>query len=147
MIGWLGAAYPWFKALHLILVIFWMAGLFMLPRFLVYHQEAGTGSTEAADWIARERSLIRIILNPSMALVWLLGFALAAHIGAFTQAWFLAKLLLVFGLSGYQGWMQGYARRLAAGEMRLSGKALRLINELPGLAAIVIVILVVVRPF
>ncbi len=147
MMGWLGNAYPWIKALHLVFVIFWMAGLFMLPRFLVYHQEAGVGSAEARLWIDREKRLIRIILTPAMVLVWLLGLALAAHIGAFAQGWFLAKLALVFALSGYQGWMQAYARKLAQGQAGLSGKALRIANEGPGLAAIVIVILVIVRPF
>ena len=75
LIGWLGAAYPWVKAVHLIFVIFWMAGLFMLPRFLVYHQEAAIGSPEAALWVTREARLAAIILNPSMIVVW----ALAQH--------------------------------------------------------------------
>ncbi len=139
--------YDWLKAAHVIFVIFWMAGLFMLPRFLVYHQEAVAGSDEDAAWAERERRLIRIILNPSMLLVWVLGLTLALQSGAFQQGWFHAKLLVVVALSGYHGWMSAYAKKLARGERTLSGKALRLINEVPGIAAAVIVVLVVVKPF
>jgi putative membrane protein len=147
MIGWLGTAYPWIKAAHLIFVIFWMAGLFMLPRFFVYHQEAASGSEEATRWIDREARLLRIILAPAMVMVWLLGLALAFDVGAWSAGWFHAKLLFVLGLSAYHGWMAGYAKKLARGEAAMSGKMLRLANEVPGLAAIVIVILVIVRPF
>ena len=139
--------YLWLKAAHLILVIFWMAGLFMLPRFFVYHQEAAPGSPENALWVERERRLIKIILNPSMLIVWLLGLGLAGMTGAFSQGWFLAKLAMVAGLSAYHGWMAGYARKLARGERSASGKTLRLVNEIPGIAAAVIVILVIVKPF
>ena len=81
MIGWLGDAYLWVKAAHVIFVIFWMAGLFMLPRYLVYHQEAAPGSPEAALWTTREHKLRRIILTPSMIAVWVLGLMLAANLG------------------------------------------------------------------
>jgi protoporphyrinogen IX oxidase len=139
--------YLWIKAAHVIFVIFWMAGLFMLPRFLVYHQEAAPDSPENALWIERERRLIRIILNPAMIIVWILGLVLAVKSGAFVQSWFYAKLLLVVALSGYHGWMSAYAKKLARGERSLSGKALRLANEIPGVAAAVIVILVILKPF
>ena len=139
--------YLWLKAGHIIFVIFWMAGLFMLPRYFVYHQEAEPGSPEEARWIEREGKLLTIILWPSLALVWLLGLALAVHIGAFAQGWFHLKLAVVFALSFYHVWLAGYAKGLARGERRLSGKQLRLLNEVPGLAAAVIVVLVVVRPF
>ncbi len=139
--------YLWLKAGHLIFVIFWMAGLFMLPRFFVYHQEAAPGAPENFTWIERERKLLRIIMWPSLAVVWLLGFALASNIGAFGQGWFHAKLALVLGLSAYHVWLAGYAASLAQGQRRLSGKQLRLINEVPGIAAALIVILVVVKPF
>lgn len=139
--------YLWIKAAHIIFVIFWMAGLFMLPRFLVYHQEAVPGSSEDTAWAERERRLIRIILNPAMIVTWILGLTLAIKGGWFVAGWFNVKLLMVFALSGYHGWMSAYAKKLARGERTLSGKALRLINEVPGLAAAVIVILVVVKPF
>lgn len=139
--------YLWLKAGHLIFVIFWMAGLFMLPRYFVYHQEAAPGSPEEALWVERERKLLRIILLPSMALAWLLGLALAFAMGAWDQGWFHAKLLFVIALSGYHGWMTGYAGKLARGERPLAGKTLRLLNEVPGVAVAVIVILVIVKPF
>jgi putative membrane protein len=143
----LAMTYLWLKAGHLIFVIFWMAGLFMLPRYFVYHQESAPGSPEEALWVERERKLLKIILVPSIGLVWLLGLALAFTIGAWDQGWFHAKLLLVLGLSGYHGWLAGYARKLARGERPLEGKALRLLNEVPGVAAALIVVLVVVKPF
>jgi protoporphyrinogen IX oxidase len=145
--GWLGGAYFWAKSAHLIFVIFWMAGLFMLPRFFVYHQESETGSEEDAKWIEREHRLTRIILNPAMIIVWILGLMLAVDVGAFTAPWFLLKLLMVMGLSAYHGWMIGYARKLAAGQRQMSDKALRLMNEVPGVSAAIIVILVIVKPF
>ena len=140
--------YLWLKAGHLIFVIFWMAGLFMLPRLFVYHQEDGEpGSDADAKWIEREKRLIKIILTPSMIVVWVLGLILAYTTGAFMQGWFHAKLLLVLALTGYQGWMSGYAKKLARGERTLEGKKLRLLNEVPGLAAVLIIILVIARPF
>ena len=147
MIGWLGVAYPWVKAAHLIFVIFWIAGLFMLPRFYVYHQESAPGSREDAAWIEREGRLAAIILNPAMLIVWLLGLALAVNIDAFHQVWFHAKLAAVTLLSAYHGWAIGYGRKLAAGKRAIGDKALRLMNEVPGIATAVIVILVIVRPF
>lgn len=138
--------YLWLKTGHIVFVIFWMAGLFMLPRFFVYHQEAAPDSAENAQWIERERRLIRIILTPSIVVVWVLGLALAWVTGAFTQGWFHIKVLLVLALSGYHGWLSAYAKRLARGERPVEGKTLRLLNEVPGIAAILIVTAVVVLP-
>jgi len=143
----LAMTYLWLKAGHVIFVIFWMAGLFMLPRYFVYHQEAAPGSPENAVWIDRERKLLKIILWPSLAVVWLLGLALAFTTGAFGQGWFHAKLALVLILSAYHVWLAGYASALAQGERRLTGRQLRMLNEVPGVAAALIVVLVVVRPF
>jgi protoporphyrinogen IX oxidase len=139
--------YYWLKSAHLIFVIFWMAGLFMLPRFFVYHQESPEGSEESVRWVDREARLIRIILNPSIVIVWVLGLLLAWHISAFSQGWFHAKLLAVLGLSAYHGWMAAYAKKLARGERMMTGKQLRLFNEVPGITAAVIVVLVVAKPF
>jgi protoporphyrinogen IX oxidase len=147
MIGWLGAAYLWVQAAHIVFVIFWMAGLFMLPRFLVYHQESAVDSPERAAWIEREQRLIKIILNPAMIVVWVLGLMLVAHLGAAFESWFITKLAAVLGLAGYHGWMIGYSRRLAAGEARLTNRQLRMANEVPGIAAAIIVVLVVIKPF
>ena len=137
----------WVKAAHIIFVIFWVAGLFMLPRYYIYHQEAAPGSAEEARWVERERKLRNIIITPSMILVWLLGLLLAYLMGAWTQGWLHAKLLLVLALSAYHGYMIGYGVRLAAGQRPVSGRALRLMNEIPGVAVAIIVVLVVVKPF
>ena len=147
MIGFLGAGYPWVMALHVIFVIFLMAGLFMMPRFFVYHQESPPGSEEEARWVEREDKLRKIILNPAIILVWVFGIMLALNIGAFSQGWFHAKLLLVLILSAYHGWIIGYLKKLKRGERPMTGKKLRLLNEVPGLIAIVVVILVFVKPF
>jgi len=139
--------YPWLKVGHLVFVIFWMAGLFMLPRFFVYHQEAPAGSDEAARWIEREARLRKIILNPAIVMVWVFGLGLAFTIDAWSQGWFHLKLLFVLVLSGYHGWMIGYSKKPARGERNLTGKQLRLLNEVPGLAAILIVTTVIVGKF
>ncbi|GGE03958.1 membrane protein [Tsuneonella deserti] len=143
----LAMTYLWLKAGHVIFVIFWMAGLFMLPRYLVYHQEAAPGSPEEAEWASRERKLLKIILLPSIIVVWVLGILLATTQHLWGEAWLHAKIALVLILSGYHGWLASYAKNLARGERQLTGKQLRLLNEVPGVVAAVIVILVIVRPF
>ena len=143
----LAVTYYWLKAGHIIFVIFWMAGLFMLPRLFVYHQECDPASPDNAQWIERESKLLRIILMPSIGVVWVLGIALAFAIDAWGEGWLYAKLALVLALSAYHGYLCGYARKLARGERPLSGKQLRLLNEVPGVAAALIVVLVVVKPF
>ena len=144
----LAPLYLWLKAGHVIFVIFWMAGLFMLPRFFVYHQEDGpAGSDMDAVWIDRERKLLKIILLPSIIVVWVLGLALMSATAAHMQGWFHAKLLLVLILSAYHGWLSAYAKKLARGERNLQGKTLRLANEVPGIAAALIVVLAVTKPF
>jgi putative membrane protein len=147
--GFLGPAYLWVKAAHLTFVIFWLAGLFLLPRFYVYHQEAPVGSPEDRAWIEREARVRSIILTPAMLVVWILGLMLALDNsgGVLGTYWFTAKLALVLALTGYQGWLGHYGRKLASGERPLSGRAVRMINEIPGIAAALIVVLVIVRPF
>lgn len=139
--------YLWLKAGHVIFVIFWMAGLFMLPRQFIYQQECAPDSPDNAVWIDRQRKLLRIILWPSLVVVWVLGLALAMTIGAFGSAWFHAKLALVLALTAYHVWMAGYHAALTRGERRLTGRQLRMINEIPGVAAALIVVLVIVKPF
>ena len=146
-VNWLGPAYRWVLAAHVTFVIFWMAGLFLLPRFYVYHQETAVGSPEDRAWIEREGRVRSIILTPAMLLVWILGLMLAFDIDAFGQLWFSAKLLLVVGLTGYQGWLGRYGRKLANGERPLSSRAVRIINEIPGVAVALIIVLVIVKPF
>lgn len=142
-----GTAYLWVKALHVVAVIFWMAGLFMLPRFLVYHMESAVGSPEDAAWIDREARLKRIILTPGLILVWLLGITLAVSYGLAGQGWLHTKIALVVLLSGYHGWASATAGKFARGVRPYANKTLRLLNEIPALATILIVVLVVVKPF
>ena len=147
----LSVTYLWIKAGHVIFVIFWIAGLFMLPRYYVYHQESTPGSAEERRWIDRERKLRNIILTPSMILVWAFGLTLAWQIGLFSGVgnlgWLHTKLLLVLLLSAYHGYMIGYGKKLARGERPVSGKALRLMNEVPGIFTAAIVVLVILKPF
>ena len=145
--GFLGAAYLWVKAAHLTFVIFWIAGLFILPRFYVYHHETTPGSAEDRAWIEREDRARTIILTPAMLIVWVLGLMLAVHLNIFSQGWFMAKLVLVILLTGYQGWVMSYGRKLANGHRALDDKRLRMMNEVPGILTALIVVLVIVRPF
>ena len=145
--GFLGLAYPWVKAAHVTFVIFWLAGLFLLPRFYVYHHETAIGSPEDRAWIEREARVRSIILTPAMLLVWILGLMLAFNLDLWGAYWISAKLALVVALTAYQGWLGGYGKKLAKGERPLSGRQLRMINEIPGIATALIVVLVIVRPF
>ena len=150
MTGFLGLAYLWVKAGHLIFVIFWMAGLFLFPRYLVHHQDS-LGTPEALAWEEREAKLRKIILEPSMGMVWLLGMMLAVNAGLLDGGpglgWLHAKLAIVIGLTGYHGWAVGYSKKLARGESGLATRTLRMLNEVPALAVILIVVLAVVKPF
>jgi putative membrane protein len=145
--GFLGAAYLWVKAAHVTFVIFWIAGLFIVPRYYIHHQATTPGSAEDRAWIEREDRARTIILTPAMVIVWALGLMLGVHLGIFGQAWFSAKLLLVVILTGYQGWITAYGRKLANGLRELDDKKLRIMNEVPGILTALIVVLVIVRPF
>ena len=145
--GFLGAAYLWVKAAHVTFVIFWIAGLFIVPRYYIHHQQATPGSAEDRAWIEREDRARTIILMPAMVITWLLGLMLAVHLGLFGQYWFSAKLLLVVVLTGYQGWIGAYGRKLANGHREQADKRLRIMNEVPGIMTALIVVLVIVRPF
>ena len=145
--GFLGATYLWVKAAHVTFVIFWIAGLFIVPRYYIHHQATTPGSAEDRAWIEREDRARTIILMPAMLIVWALGLMLAVHLAAFDQPWLMAKLALVLVLSGYQGWISAYGRKLAAGRRELEDKKLRLMNEVPGILTALIVVLVIVRPF
>ncbi len=145
--GWLGESYLWIKALHVIFVIFWMAGLFILPRYFAYHSECAFGSPEDLSWRERESRLLRIIINPSMILTWLFGLALAFHLGFAGNGWLHLKLVMVFLLSGYHGMLARWRKDFARGANKRSSRFYRIANEIPTLATIPIVILVIVKPF
>jgi putative membrane protein len=143
--------YPWVKALHVIAVVAWMAGLFYLPRLFVYHAERGTPGSELSETFkVMERRLLGAIMRPAMGATWILGLTLAATPGIVdwgAEGWIYVKLAAVVGLSGLQHWLTLRQRDFAADRNRFSGRTYRLVNELPTLALVVIVIMVVVQPF
>ncbi|RMF69415.1 MAG: protoporphyrinogen oxidase HemJ [Alphaproteobacteria bacterium] len=146
MDGLLGEAYPWVKAAHVIAVIFWMAGMLMLPRYFVYHWQAKPGGQEDRAWRQREKRLLRIIINPAMVLAWIFGLLLAAHLG-FDGGWLHAKLVLVLVLSAYHGWLARMRKAFAGGRYPCSERFFRIAGEVPAVFVIAIVVLVVVKPF
>ena len=140
------ALYPWIKAFHIIAVIAWMAGMLYLPRLFVYHCETSVGTPEYERFALMERKLMRIIINPSMIAVWVLGLTLASTSGAWTQGWFHLKLLLVTGLSAFHGMMSAWRRAFEQGKNEKSQRFFRIVNEVPAVLMALIVILVVVKP-
>jgi len=147
MEGYLGEFYLWTKALHIVFVIFWMAGMFMLPRYLAYHCQCEVGSDEDQKWIERERRLMRIIINPAMTVTWILGIMLVLNIGLSAGGWLHAKLLLVFLLSGFHGMLSKHRKAFERGERPKDERYYRRINEVPALFIFAIVLLVVPKAF
>lgn len=141
------AIYLFLKSGHVIFMVFWLAGLFMLPRQCIYMLDHAPGSPGEAKWAERMGKLRTIILTPAMIIVWVLGLSMAYAGGHFAFGWLHAKLLLVLVLTGYHGWLVGQTKKMARGERPLSEKTLRLIGEVPGLLLIVIVLLVYLKPF
>ena len=140
--------YEWIKALHVIAVIAWMAGMLYLPRLFVYHCEAKAGSKQSETFKVMERRLLKAIINPAMIVTWLAGLYLAwAGRWLFTSWWIYAKLFLVLVLSGVHGLFVRWVRDFAADRNQRSQKFYRVINELPTVLMIGIVILVVIKPF
>ncbi|MEL7199382.1 MAG: CopD family protein [Pseudomonadota bacterium] len=140
--------YPWLKVGHVIFMVFWLAGLFMLPRQCIYMLDHEPGSQGEAKWADRMGKLRKIILTPSLIIVWVLGLTLATGLQAFSGGgWLHAKILLVVLLSGYHGWLVAQTKKMARGERPLSEKSLRMFGEVPGLLLVLIVLLVYVRPF
>ena len=139
--------YPWLKAGHIIFMVFWLAGLFMLPRQMIYLYPYAADSVETRTWDKRMGLLRKIILTPSIVVVWVLGLVLALTISAWGEGWLHAKLLLVVLLSGYHGYMAAQSKKMAAGERPLTERHLRMLGEVPGVLLALIVILVVVKPF
>ena len=139
--------YLWLKAGHIIFMVFWLAGLFMLPRQMIYLHPAAPDSKESKLWAKRMRLLRKIILTPSIIVVWVLGLLLAQTLQVWGEGWLHAKLLLVVLLSGFHGYVVAQSKKMASGERPLSEKQLRLYGEIPGILLALIVIMVIVKPF
>ena len=138
--------YPWLKALHVIAVIAWMAGMLYLPRLFVYHCEAEPGSRQSDTFKVMERRLLRAIVNPAMVVAWILGLWLALE-GNWIQAhWLWAKVLLVVGLSIIHGLLARWTSDFARDRNRHSQRFYRIVNEIPAVLMVGIVILVVIKP-
>ena len=141
--------YFWLKALHIIAVIAWMAGMLYLPRLFVYHAEVAPASPESAKFKVMERRLLTAIMGPAIGATWLLGLTLALMpaSGGFSQGWLHAKLALVVGMSALHGFFRRCQRDFANDANRRTPQFYRIWNEIPAVLMVLIVILVVVRPF
>jgi len=137
----------WLKAVHVIAVVAWFAGLFYLPRLYVYHAEAQPGSELSATFKVMEVRLLRIIMNPAMIAVWVTGPWLAWWQGAYMDGWLQAKFVLVALLTWYHHLLGRWRKDFAADANRHPARFYRIANEVPTLLLVGIVILVVVKPF
>ena len=144
--------YEWIKAFHIIAVIAWMAGMLYLPRLFVYHCAAETGSVQSETFKVMERRLLRAIINPAMVATWVFGLWLAwlgpdSRYGWFASSWLWAKIILVLALSAVHGLLARWRKDFAQDRNRHSQKFYRIINEVPTVLMILIVLLVVLKPF
>ncbi len=144
---WPSRLYDWMKALHVIAIIAWMAGMLYLPRLFVYHCQAEPGSKQSETFKVMERRLLFGIINPAMVLSWGVGLWLMWDMGWYKAEWFHAKFGLVLLLSWAHGMFSAWVRQFAADDNRHSEKFYRIVNEVPTLLMMAIVILVVVKPF
>ena len=140
-------AYLWIKAIHVIAIISWMAGMLYLPRLFIYHCDAEKGSVQSETFKVMEGRLLRIIINPAMIISWVLGLWLAWTGGFFSAPWFHAKLALVLALSAVHGYFSMAVRAFAEDRNDKPPRFWRIVNEVPTILMILIVILVIVKPF
>lgn len=139
--------YEWIKAFHVIAVIAWMAAILYLPRLYVYHSSATPGSELSETFKIMERRLLKAIMTPAMIAAWLAGLWLVWQGGWLKSGWLHAKLLLVLGLTGVHGLLAAWRRGFAEDRNTRSATVYRVWNEVPTLLMILVVILVVVKPF
>ncbi|PCJ68800.1 MAG: TIGR00701 family protein [Rhodobiaceae bacterium] len=149
MIEWLSQYYEWIKAFHIIFVIFWMAGMFYLPRLYVYHAEVPVGSDLSENYKKMEVLLLRRIINPAMGAAFLFGgLLLWMFWDAYSSdTWLHIKLTAVLGMAAYHGFLARWRKAFDRDERPLTSRQLRLLNEVPPVLTILIVIMVVVKPF
>ena len=139
--------YPWFKVLHIIFVVAWMAGMMYLPRLYIYHHQSEPGGEAETFFLQMERRLLKGIINPSMVAVWLFGALMVAAIPAYgMQFWFIVKFICVLGISGIHGFYASSYKKFAAGERPKTEKFWRMMNEVPFVLMIVIVAKVILKP-
>ncbi len=139
--------YPWLKAVHIMAVISWMAGMLYLPRLFVYHCGAEKGSRQSETFKVMERRLLRGIINPAMVVTWALGLWLAYDGGWMSAHWLHAKVALVLALSGIHGLLVRWTAGFAADQNRHGERFYRIMNEVPAVLMVGIVIMVVIKPF
>ncbi|MDQ0468061.1 protoporphyrinogen oxidase HemJ [Labrys wisconsinensis] len=139
--------YDWLKAAHIIAVIAWMAGMLYLPRLFVYHADTVPGSVQSETFKVMERRLLKAIITPAMIATWILGLLLAWKSGFYAAPWLHAKFALVLVLSGLHGFFARTVRSFAEDRNQRPARFYRILNEVPTLVMILIVILVVVKPF
>jgi putative membrane protein len=137
----------WIKALHILAVISFMAGMLYLPRLFVYHADAAPGSAQSETFKVMERRLLNAIMNPAIIVVWLTGLWLAYDTGFYRAPWLHAKFALVLVLSGLHGYYARTVKVFAADANVKSARFYRIMNEVPTVLMILIVVLVVVKPF
>ena len=149
MSGWLTGAYPWIKSLHIVSMVAWMAGLLYLPRLFVYHAMAPVGSDRSETFKIMERRLQRGIMTPAMIATWVFGLMLAGTPGLvdWRMGWIWAKLALGVALSAFHMVLARWRDEFNTNSNIRSARFFRIVNELPTLALIAIVLLVVVKPF
>ena len=139
--------YEWIKALHIIAVIAWMAGMLYLPRLMVYHCAAEIGSVQSETFKVMERRLLKAIINPAMIVTWLAGLWLVYEGGWYKAGWFHTKFALVLAMSAMHSFLVRWVREFAEDRNTRPARFYRIANEVPTLLMIAIVILVVVKPF
>lgn len=140
-------AYLWVKAVHVVAIISWMAGMLYLPRLFIYHCDAPQGSVQSETFKVMEQRLLRVIINPAMIVAWVLGLWLAWRGGFLKDGWFHGKLALALGLSAVHGYFSVAVRRFGEDANAVSARHWRMINEIPTVLMIGIVVLVIVKPF
>jgi protoporphyrinogen IX oxidase len=139
--------YLWLKAFHIVFVVAWMAGMLYLPRLFVYHAGVAAASETSKVFKVMERRLLRFIMTPALLAVWATGLGLAWWSGSYMTGWLHAKIALVLVLSGLHGYFSGSVKRFAADANLKEPKFFRVINEIPTILLILIVFLVVLKPF
>ncbi|MDK9696580.1 MAG: protoporphyrinogen oxidase HemJ [Siculibacillus sp.] len=140
-------AHPWMKTLHVVAIISWMAGMLYLPRLFVYHCGVEIGSETSETFKVMERKLLRYIINPAMVVSWAAGLWIAWRFSLFGDLWFQVKLVCVLGLSAVHGYLAKAVADFARDEGRRDHRFWRFMNEVPTLLMLVIVTMVIVRPF